>query len=81
MITVIEACRIATEYDHRPYVVGINEYDSGYEIATSYSNEIMDVGCEVFIDKENGTASSFFPPDHMDEKFKAIEIPKRYKYK
>ena len=81
MITVLEACRIATEYDGRPYVIGINEMENGYEIATSYNGEVLDVSCGTFVDKKNGEVSLFFPPDHMNEKSTPIKIPKRYRYK
>ena len=81
MITVLEACRIATEYDGRPYVIGINEMENGYEIATSYNGEVLDVSCGTFVDKKNGEVSLFFPPDHMNEDSKSIEIPKRYRHR
>lgn len=81
MISVLEACKIATENDRRPYVIGINEHPTGYVISTSDSDEVLDVGCGTFVSKDDGTVSSFFPPDHFGEQFKKVDIPKRYRYK
>lgn len=80
MISILEACKIATENSGRPFVVGINEYKDGYAIVTSINDEIPDVGCIPFVRKDNGAVSSFFPPDHFGEKSKKIESPKRYRY-
>lgn len=80
MISVVEACKIATENSGRPYVARINEYKEGYAIVTSINDEIPDVGCIPFVRKDNGAVSGFFPPDHFGEQVKEIECPKRYRY-
>lgn len=59
MISILEACKIATENSGRPFVVGINEYKDGYAIVTSINDEIPDVGCIPFVRKDNGAVSSF----------------------
>ena len=77
MITVEQACEIATRESGLPYVLGtVSDVGYGYVMDVS-SSEIPIPGPATFVDKETGATDAYVLPDeaHFAELDAAKELP------
>lgn len=83
LISIIEACKIATQERNEHYIGVITDIGHSYVIDTiSENGETPDMP-SCMVNKKSGKTSICFIPDYWEElqKGKNITIPKEYQYK
>lgn len=75
MLTIKEAYEIAQRQMPNLYIAGVSEIKKGwlFEYAIEKQGEPLD-DAPLFVDRESGRSSTFFPPDHDLEEPKEIDI-------
>ena len=81
MIDLLTACKIVKgNYSGYKYFVQASETEK-YFLLT----DISDDGCLLYnatfsVDKKTGEVDVWFPPDHIGETRKELEVPEQYRY-
>lgn len=85
MISVEEACRIATEYFKMPYVYSITETNDLFVLPLIGEDGYMGCGGTETVNKTTGEVGIFKRSrDSLENIFyngKSVEIPEKYRYK
>lgn len=82
MISIDNACEIATKFHNEPFVDVVTDIGKGFVIGTvSKDGEVSDTP-PVYVEKKGGNAQFFFIPDHFEEmkNGKRMEVPEQFKY-